>query len=293
MSDLARAVRVRSNSFVRARGAGAVAFFAIPLAVIAVLCLAAPLLPIASPDRQVLSEAVMPPAWLSGGSWDHPLGTDHLGRDLLARLLHGGQLTFIIGIGGMLAGAIPGTIAGLIAGYYRGLTDTAISRFVDAQLALPFILLAIAIIAARGRSVGVLVVVLAMIGWAQYARVIRAETMSLRERPFVVGLRVAGVSTPRILGAHLLPNLAGTVLVLTTLQMGTVILAESALSFLGLGVVSPQISWGAMLADGRAQLTTAWWIAAFPGLAITIVVLMVNLLGDALRSWLDPRKRRF
>jgi peptide/nickel transport system permease protein len=278
---------------VRARGGRGVAVLGIPLLVIAAVCFAASLLPLPDPAHQVLSDAVMPPAWMHGGVWAHPLGTDHLGRDMLSRIVHGGQLTFIIALGGMLAGAIPGTILGLVSGFYRGAVDTVISRVVEAQLALPFILLAIAIIAARGRSIGVLVVVLAMIGWAQYARVIRAETLSLRERPFVVGLRCAGVSTPRILFAHLLPNLGGTVLVLTTLQMGTVILAESALSFLGLGVVSPQISWGAMLADGRDQLTQAWWIAAFPGLAITVVVLLVNLLGDAMRSWLDPRKRRF
>ena len=294
MTMLQNVPRIRPTaSVVRARGGGAVAILGLPLLLVAGLCFAAPLLPIPDPGRQVLSEAVLPPAWMDGGTWSHVLGTDHLGRDILARLLDGGRLTFIIAIGGMLAGAIPGTLVGLIAGYYRGAVDAVISRFVDAQLALPFILLAIAIIAARGRSIAVLVVVLAMIGWAQYARVIRAETMSLRERPFVIGLRCAGVSTPRILLGHMLPNLGGTVLVLTTLQMGTVILAESALSFLGLGVVSPQISWGAMLADGRAQLTQAWWIAAFPGIAITVVVLMVNLLGDAMRSWLDPRKRRY
>jgi peptide/nickel transport system permease protein len=278
---------------VRARGAGAVAAFATPLAVIAVLCLAAPLLPVPDPSVQVLSDALKPPAWLDGGDWSHPLGTDHLGRDVFARILYGGMLTFLIAIAGMLAGAIPGTLLGLISGFYRGRADTVISRFVEAQLALPFILLAIAIIAGSGRSLPGLVLVLALFGWAQYARVVRAETLSLRERPFVLGLRCAGVPTPRILLAHMLPNVAGTVLVLTTLQIGTVILAESALSFLGLGVVSPQISWGAMLADGRAHLTTAWWVAAFPGLAITVCVLLVNLLGDALRSWLDPKKRRY
>jgi peptide/nickel transport system permease protein len=283
----------RVRGFGRARGGLAVLALGLPLAAIAAVCLAAPLLPLHDPQLQVLSNALVPPAWLEGGTWSHPLGTDHLGRDVLARILHGGRLTFVIAIAGMLAGAIPGTLVGLLSGFYRGVVDGVLSRLVEAQLALPFILLAIAIIAARGRSIGVLVSVLALIGWAYYARVVRAETMSLRERPFVLGLRCAGVPTPRILFQHLLPNLANTVLVLTTLQMGTVILAESTLSFLGLGVVSPQISWGAMLADGRDQISQAWWIATLPGLAITIVVLLVNLLGDAMSSWLDPKKRRY
>lgn len=286
-------VRERSSTRVAARGRGAVLAFGIPLLIIAVLCLAAPLLPLADPTKQVLSDALTPPAWMDGGSWSHPFGTDSLGRDVLARLAYGGRLTFIIAISGMLAGAIPGTLLGLLSGYYRGWVDTVISRVVDAQLALPFMLLAIAIIAARGNSLPVLIAVLALVGWAQYARVIRSEALSLRERPFVLGLRCAGVPTRRVLLGHLLPNLGGTVLVLTTLQMGFVILAESALSFLGLGVVAPKISWGAMLADGRDQLTNAWWVAALPGIAITVVVLLVNLLGDALRSWLDPRKRRY
>ncbi|MER5628237.1 ABC transporter permease [Streptosporangium sp. NPDC002544] len=283
----------RKPSVARARGTGSVLAFGLPLAVIGLICLAAPLLPLPDPALQTLGDALQPPVWMDGGNWSHPLGTDHLGRDVLSRIVHGGQLTFVIAIVGMLAGAIPGTLAGLVSGFYRGAADAVISRFVEAQLALPFILLAIAIIASRGRSLAVLILVLALIGWAQYARVVRAETLSLRERPFVLGLRCAGVPTLRILLRHMLPNLAGTVLVLTTLQIGTVILAESALSFLGLGVVSPQISWGAMLADGRDQLSHAWWVAAFPGLAITIVVLLVNLLGDAMRSWLDPKKRRY
>ncbi|GII78543.1 peptide ABC transporter permease [Sphaerisporangium rufum] len=277
----------------RARGAGAVLAFGVPLALIGAVCLAAPLLPLPDPAAQSLSAALRPPAWLSGGDAAHLLGTDHLGRDVLARILYGGRLTFLIAVAGMLAGAVPGTLLGLVSGFYRGTVDAVVSRFVEAQLALPFILLAIAVIAGRGRSLSALVLVLALFGWAQYARVIRAETLSLRERPFVLGLRCAGVPAPRILLAHMLPNVAGTVLVLVTLQIGTVILAESALSFLGLGVVSPQISWGAMLADGRDQLTHAWWVAAFPGLAITTVVLLVNLLGDAMRSWLDPKKRRY
>lgn len=294
MTMLDKAPRMRQTKpMVRARGVGAVLGFGIPLLAIALICFAAPLLPLPNPNQQVLSDALQPPAWMTGGDWSHPLGTDNLGRDVLSRLVYGGRLTFVIAVAGMLAGAIPGTGLGLVSGYYRGWVDSVISRVVEAQLALPFILLAIAIIAVRGNSLPVLIAVLALVGWATYARVIRAETLSLRERPFVLGLRCAGVPTPRILLRHLLPNLGGTVLVLTTLQMGFVILAESALSFLGLGVVPPDISWGVMLADGRDQLTNAWWMSTWPGLAITVVVLLVNLLGDAMRSWLDPRKRRY
>jgi peptide/nickel transport system permease protein len=207
-------------------GRSAVIAFAVPLLLIALLCVCASLLPIPDPTKQNLGNALLPPSWLAGGSVEHILGTDHLGRDLLARILYGGRLTFLVSICAMLAAAIPGTLLGLFSGYYRGWADTAISRLVEAQLALPFILLAIVIIAARGRSLPVLIGVLALIGWAQYARVIRAETLSLRERPFILGLRCAGLSKLRILLAHLLPNVVGTALVLATLQMGSVILAK-------------------------------------------------------------------
>jgi peptide/nickel transport system permease protein len=277
----------------KARGNGAIIALGVPLALIAGLCALAPWLGLPDPTAQNLGLAQSPPAWLASGTWAHPLGTDQLGRDVLSRLLSGGVLTFVLAVAGMLAGALPGIALGLVAGYRRGWVDVVVSRLIEAQLALPFILLAIAIIATRGRSLTVLVLVLAMVGWAQYARIIRAEALALREQPFIMGLRFAGAPTWRILLAHVLPNVAGTVTVMATLQLGTIILAESALSFLGLGVAAPDISWGAMLSEGRDQLTSAWWIAAFPGLAITVVVLLVNLLGDALRSRFDPKKKRF
>lgn len=284
------AVAVRER---RPKGMTAILVFGVPLVVMALLAFAAPLLHLQNPNTQNLAEALRPPAWQHGGSMHHLFGTDELGRDMLARLIYGGRLTFIIAIVGVLAGAVPGIVLGLVAGYRRGWVDVVISRLVEAQLALPFILLAIAIISARGRSIGVLILVLALVGWAQYARVIRAETLSLRQRPFVSSLRCAGVPTPQILFRHILPNLAGTATVMATLQMGTIILAESALSFLGLGVAPPEISWGEMLADGRDVLTVAWWVATIPGVAITIIVLLVNLFGDALRSRVDPKKRGY
>lgn len=279
----------------RARRAGARSLWwmGLPLLLLALVVLAAPLLPLADPGLQNLRGRLIPPVFLEGGTWDHPLGTDQLGRDLLARIIFGGRLTFIIAIAAVLVGSVFGTLLGMIAGYRRGWIDTVIARVVDAQLALPFILLAIAIIVSRGRSLVVLVAVLAIISWAQYARVIRAEALSLRERPFILGLRAAGASPMRIILRHIFPNVGGTVLVLATLEVGTMILAESALSFLGLGVASPDISWGGILAGGREFIKDAWWVATFPGLAITFVVMSINLLGDELRARYDPRKRTY
>ena len=265
----------------------------LPLLLLGLVVLAAPLLPLADPGLQDLRARLIPPVFLEGGGWDHPLGTDQLGRDLLARIIYGGRLTFIIAVAAVLVGSVFGTLLGMIAGYRRGWIDTVIARVVDAQLALPFILLAIAIIVNRGRSLAVLVAVLAIISWAQYARVIRAEALSLRERPFILGLRAAGASPMRIILRHIFPNVGGTVLVLATLEVGTMILAESALSFLGLGVASPDISWGGILAGGREFIQDAWWVVTFPGLAITFVVMSINLLGDELRARYDPRKRTY
>ncbi len=264
-----------------------------PLLLLGLLVVAAPFLPLADPGLQDLRARLIPPIFLEGGTWEHPLGTDQLGRDLLARVIYGGRLTFVIAIAAVLVGSVFGTLLGMIAGYRRGWIDTIISRVVDAQLALPFILLAIAIIVSRGRSLVVLVAVLAIISWAQYARVIRAEALSLRERPFILGLRAVGASPIRIILRHIFPNIGGTVLVLATLEVGTMILAESALSFLGLGVVPPDISWGGMLAGGREFIKDAWWVVTFPGIAITSVVMSINLLGDALRARYDPRKRTY
>ena len=277
----------------RRSGNRALWLMGLPLLLLGLLVVAAPFLPLADPGLQDLRGRLIPPIFLEGGTWEHPLGTDQLGRDLLARVIYGGRLTFVIAIAAVLVGSVFGTLLGMIAGYRRGWIDTIISRVVDAQLALPFILLAIAIIVSRGRSLVVLVAVLAIISWAQYARVIRAEALSLRERPFILGLRAAGASPIRIILRHIFPNIGGTVLVLATLEVGTMILAESALSFLGLGVVPPDISWGGMLAGGREFIKDAWWVVTFPGIAITSVVMSINLLGDALRARYDPRKRTY
>lgn len=276
----------------RDHGAWPLLWFGGPLLLIALISLAAPLLPIPSPYQQDLLDTLQPPVGF-GGTWAHPLGTDKLGRDLLSQLIYGGRLTLFIGVAGMLVAIIPGTLLGLLAGYRRGTYDVVISRLIDSVLALPFVLIAIAIIANRGQSLGVLLVVLAITGWAQCARIVRAETLGLRERRFVLALRAAGASNLRIAMRHVLPNLSGIIVVLATLQIGTVILIESALSYLGLGVPPPSITWGTILAGGKDVLTDAWWITTFPGIAITVVVLLVNLLGDALLTFFDPKKRKF
>jgi peptide/nickel transport system permease protein len=276
-----------------ASGRGAVIGFGIPLGLIVLLAVLADLLPLQDPNKQDLANALVGPGFGKAAARHHYLGTDQLGRDMLSRMIFGARLSLMIGFVGMIAGAVPGIILGLIAGYYRGRVDAVVSRLIDAQLAVPFVLLAIAVVATHGRSVTILIVILALFSWAPYARVIRAETLALREQTFVLGLRSAGVPSLRIVLRHILPNEAGTAFVLATLQMGSVMLAESALSFLGLGVVAPAVSWGAMLADGRDELAGAWWIAAFPGLVITVTVLLVNLFGDALRPILDPRQRGF
>lgn len=274
------------------RRRGGVGLWAGAFALFAVVAVVGPLLPLPSPNVQDLALAFRPPVW-AGGTWADPLGTDQLGRDVLARLVAGTRLTLVVATLAVLVGATLGSALGLLAGFRRGIADTLISRLVDAQLSIPFILFAIAIVAARGHSLPVLVLILSSISWAQYARLVRSDALVVRERPFILSLRAAGLPAWRIVLGHVLPNVGGTILVVSTLEIGTAILGESALSFLGLGVVSPQISWGAMLAEGRVHMQEAWWVVALPGLAITALVLVVNLLGDTLRSTYDPRKRSY
>lgn len=260
------------------------------LGAVVLLAIFGPMLPLPDPNAQDLRGRLQPPTFWIGGS-EHPLGTDQIGRDILARLVEGARLTVVIAVLAVGLGGVVGTCAGMLAGYHGGWVDKVISRVVDAQLAVPFLLIAMSIISTNGRSLAALVIVLSIFVWARYARLVRADVLSLSARPFIPALRSSGLPNWRILIFHVLPNIGGTVLVVTTLEVGMIIISESALSFLGLGVVAPDISWGAMLADGRASMRDAWWVVAFPGLAITLVVLSVNLLGDALRVRYDPRKQ--
>lgn len=257
------------------------------------VALLAPVLPLADPGLQNLERALRPPAFSEGGSWENPLGTDPLGRDYLTRLLFGTRLTVVIALSAVFLGALFGSLLGVISGFKGGKVDAVISRITEAQLALPFILLGISVIVARGQSISTLILILSLVGWAQYVRIIRAETLSLKERGFIFSLRIGGLSDMRIIFRHIVPNVFGTILTLGALEIGTMILAESALSFLGLGVVEPDISWGAEMASGKDYLQMSWWLVTFPGIAISLTVLYVNLAGDALRSRYDLRKRMF
>lgn len=222
---------------------------------------------------------------------DHPFGTDPLGRDVLARVVAGGKISLTVGFASVAGSVVLGVAMGLVAGYYRGIWDMVLMRFADIQLALPFILLAITVIAVIGGSLTNTIVLLIVSQWVQYARLVRAQVLALREREFVLAARAMGVRSGKILFHHLLPNLLGPVVVLMTLNVANNILLESSLTFLGLGVDPTIPSWGGMLADGRTYLQSAWWVSVFPGLAILLTVLGLNLLGDWLRDLLDPTGR--
>ncbi|MEZ2132194.1 MULTISPECIES: ABC transporter permease [unclassified Sinorhizobium] len=221
----------------------------------------------------------------------HVLGTDPLGRDVLARVVAGGRISLLVGFVSVAGGVVLGVLMGLIAGYYRGFWDMIVMRFADVQLALPFILLAITFIAILGGGLANTIILLVASQWVQYARLVRGSVLTLRQREFILSAHAIGVKDWRIIVQHLLPNLIGPVIVLMTLNVATNILLESSLTFLGLGIDPTIPSWGGMLAEGRTYLQTAWWVSVFPGLAILLTVLGLNLLGDWLRDSLDPTGR--
>ncbi|MDP2792117.1 MAG: ABC transporter permease [Rectinemataceae bacterium] len=221
----------------------------------------------------------------------HPLGTDPLGRDVLARMIVGGRISLLVGSLSVLGAVTLGVVLGLVAGYYRGFWDTLVMRLADIQLALPFILLAITFTAIIGGGLRNTIILLIITQWVQYARLVRGLVLTLREREFILSARAIGVKDREILFRHLLPNLAGPVIVLMTLNIANNILLESSLTFLGMGVDVMVPSWGGMLADGRTYLQNAWWISVFPGLALLLLVLGLNLFGDWLRDRLDPTGR--
>jgi peptide/nickel transport system permease protein len=242
------------------------------------------------PNQQEITQRLLPPSWMERGDSTQLLGTDQLGRDLFSRVILGAQISHIVGFSALLISGIVGVAIGLLAGYYRGWLDDWVMRLADVQLAIPYVLLAIAIIAVIGPSNVNVVLVLAVNGWVVYARLARGQALSLREREFIQAYRALGARDSRIVLRHILPNLLSAVIVVASLELAGIITLESSLSFLGLGIQPPTISWGYMLADGRTYLLGgAWWVVTFPGLAITATILSINVLADWLRDVLDPR----
>jgi peptide/nickel transport system permease protein len=287
----ARPERAEWVAFLRRLAARRTALFGLAVvAIVVLMATAAPLLTPFDPIEQDLGDLrLKAPGFRDAAGRVHPLGTDHLGRDLLARVIYGARPALLVGFAAVAISGMIGMAAGLVSGYFGGRVDDALMRLADIQLAFPFILLAIAVIGVLGPSLPTIIVVIGVSSWVVYARIVRSAVLSLREREFVQAALALGSGDARVLVRHILPNALTPWLVVATLDMARVIVIESALSFLGLGVQPPTPTWGGMLADGRVYISTAWWLATFPGLAILVTVLGINLFGDGLRDTLDPR----
>jgi peptide/nickel transport system permease protein len=265
---------------------------AILVAIVLFVALAAPHLAPFDPNLKDPLLRLKPPTWIVGSAPGHLLGTDTLGRDIFSRVIYGARVSALVGVAAVgLAGAI-GVTLGLITGYFGGIVDTLLMRFTDAFLSIPGLLLTMLVVGIVGPGLWTLIGVLGVTRWVTYARVVRGETLAVREREYVQAAAALGQTTPMILLRHILPNVRGSMIVLGTLNVASVILAESSLSFLGLGVPPTTPTWGGILADGRNYITHAWWVATFPGLAIVVTVLGITFLGDWLRDYFDPRLRR-
>jgi peptide/nickel transport system permease protein len=246
-----------------------------------------------NPEVGTLGDRFHPPAWQDGGTGEHLLGTDHLGRDVLSRLIFGARVSLVVGFMAVIFAGILGTVLGILSGYLGGWVDQVIMRITDAWLALPALTFAIFLAAIVGPSAMNIVIILAAVYWTRYARVVRGEVLSLKEREFVRLAIVAGCSKRTIMRRHILPNVLNSTIVLATLMLGVVIVTEASLSFLGVGVPPPQPAWGLMLADGKKGLMAGyWWLTVLPGTCIMLLVLAANLLGDWLRVKLDPQLRQ-
>ncbi len=254
----------------------------------------APVLAPQEPIRQQLGQRLKPPGWSRGpGQPTHWLGTDQLGRDILSRVIYGSRISLIVGFVSVIIGGSFGLAAGLFSGYFRGPLDTITMRLLDLQLAFPFILLALAIVALLGATLRNIIIVFAITSWPLYARPVRAAVLSVKEKEYVEAARSMGNSTLPIIWRHVLPNVINPLIVIASFDVARLIINEAALGFLGLGVQPPTPTWGNMLADGRAYIRDSWWLAAFPGLAIMITAAGVNFIGDALRDLLDPRSQNW
>ena len=267
----------------------------LPLLVVGLLvfcAIFAPLLAPHSPIEGSLGKRLIPPLGMEGSSGEHVLGTDRLGRDTLSRLIYGAQISLAVSLVGILLTGVGGAAIGLLAGFWGAWVDTICMRLVDISLSLPGILMAVLLSVVFKPSFTNVVIVVIFLLWPSYARLVRGETLSLKQQEFVALARVAGCSSLTIMYRHLLPNLAPSILVLATLQVGFVIVLEASLSFIGVGIPPPTPSWGVMVADGRGLIEQAWWISILPGLAILVTVISLNILGDWVRDRLDPKLRQ-
>ena len=255
-----------------------------------------------NPTVGKLSDRLQPPAWVGeeitdgqvveeGGSWTFPLGTDRAGRDMLSRMMYGARVSLTIALLAIAAGGLVGSSLGLLAGYWGGWVDHLIMRLVEAFLAFPFILMALVLVTILGSSFGTVVVTISILLWARFARLARGETLSVKNRDFIARARASGCTDARIMRLHVFPNIVNPLLIIVTLEVGHVILLESTLSFLGAGLPLPTPAWGLMVAEGRDLIVSNWWVSFFPGLAIMLTVLSMNLLGDWMRDRLDPKLR--
>ena len=267
-------------------------FSGVVLFVFVMMAIFAPLIVPHDPGLSILRERNIPPAWYPEGTWTYPLGKDPIGRDVLSRVIMGARTSLMVVAVSIVVGTILGTSLGLIAGYFGGLIDEVIMRLVDIWYGIPFVMVALIVAITVGAGLYTMMGLLAAASFAGFVRQVRAEVLSIKERDYVALAIVAGASSPRILVLHILPGVINTVVVIATLSTGGLILAEAFLSFLGAGIPPPTPTWGAMVADGREYLRTAWWITVVPGIAILLIVLALNFLGDWLRDRLDPRLRQ-
>jgi len=283
-AEPARASRARRT---RGLAVGGAVF----VALLIVAALAAPLIAPADPIRQSLRGRLSAPTLEGADGKAHLLGTDHLGRDVFSRVVYGARVSLLVGFAAVVVGGLLGSALGLLAGFRGGWTDSVIMTLADAQLAFPFILLAIGIIAVLGPSFPTLIAVIGLSGWVTYARVLRSQVMVLRSREFVDAIQALGGSVARVIARHVLPNVLSSLVVIATLELARAIVLEATLSFLGLGVQPPTPSWGGMVYEGREYLDTAWWISTAPGIVLMLTSIVVSRTGDWLRDLLDPTLR--
>ncbi len=255
------------------------------------IALLAPLLAPNDPYQQDLLKRLVPPVWDSRGSWEHVLGTDHLGRDYLSRLIYGARISLLIGIGAALISGIIGTIMGVMAGYFGGRVDMIVTFMITVRLSMPVVLVALAVVAIVGGSLQVVIAVLGLLLWDRFAVVMRSSTLQIRSMDYVAAARAVGCSTSRVLMTEVMPNVVNNLIVITTIEIAHAIILEAALSFLGLGVQPPMPSWGLMVSEGKDMMLFEPWLITIPGVALFLLVLAINLMGDGVRDITAPENR--